>query len=181
MRRNDRWVRCFAAAMVAILAGALSAAPIYRQVEDGRVTFTDTPRPDAERLVQGAGNTYRAPPKHQPISQAAETVQAQSAAFAGYDSVAIDWPRDEAIRANDGRIRIVAATQPELQQGHRATLLLDGQVVQQSESLTFDLTGVDRGTHELTVRIVDGGDQVLAESRPKIVHVLRAFRRTALK
>ena len=181
MGRNDRWAGCFAAVVV-ILAGAVCAGPIYRQVDgDGRITFTDTPRPGAERMAQGNTNTYRAPPVQQPIVQMAAPIQAQRDAFAGYQTITIDWPQEEAIRANDGRIRIVSATQPALQPDHRAALLLDGQIVQQSESLTFDLTGVDRGRHELTVQIVDGNDQVLAESRPKIIHVLRAFRRTALK
>lgn len=182
MRRSDRWIGCLAAAMVVTSAGVASAGPIYRQVDgDGRITFTDTPRPGAERLVQGTGNTYRAPPEQQPIAQMAEPIQAQSEAFAGYVDVTVDWPVEAAIRANDGRIRVVASTRPELQSGHRAAILLDGQAVQQSDGLTFDLTEVDRGTHELAVQIVDGSGQVLAESRPKIVHVLRAFRRTALK
>ena len=181
MRRNDRWTGCLAAVAV-LLAGAASAGPIYRQVDgDGRITFTDTPRPSAERLVQDAANTYRAPPKKQLGAQVSEPVRQPSDAFAGYESVRIESPREEALRANDGRIRIVAATQPALQAGHRATLLLDGEIVQQSKGLTFDLTEVERGTHELAVRIVDGSGHVLAESRTKVVHLLRAFRRTALK
>ena len=96
-------------------------------------------------------------------------------------SVAIAWPKEEAIRANDGNIRVVATTEPALQSGHRAVVLLDGQATQRSESLTFELAELDRGRHELAVRIVDGDGQVLAQSRPKIVHLLRASRRPALK
>ena len=178
MRRNDRWTGCLAAVAV-LLAGAANAGPIYRQVDgDGRITFTDTPQTGAERLVQDAANIYRAPPKQQQVS---EPVQQPSDAFAGYESVRIESPGEEALRANDGRIRIVAATQPALQAGHRAALLLDGEIVQQSKGFTFDLTEVDRGRHELAVRIVDGSGHVLAESRTKVVHLLRAFRRTALK
>ena len=182
MRRSDRWIGCLAAATVVVSVGIASAGPIYRQVDgDGRITFTDTPQPGAERLMHGTGNTYRAPPEQQLIAQMAEPIQAQSEAFAGYESVTIDWPAEEAIRANDGRIRVVASTQPEMRPGHRATLLLDGQIVQQGDDLTFDLTDVNRGTHELTVRIVNDDGHVLAQSRPKVVHVLRAFRQNALK
>ena len=52
---------------------------------------------------------------------------------------------------------------------------------QQGDGLTFDLADVDRGRHELAVHIVDGNGQVLAQSRPKIIHLLRASRRSALK
>ena len=181
MRRSDRWIGCLTVATAVISAGVASAGPIYRQVDgDGRITFTDTPRPGAERLLQGTGNTYRAPPRP-PIAQVAEPVQAQSEAVSAYESVSIAWPKEEAIRANDGRIRIVAATQPELQPGHRARLLLDGEIVQQGDGLTFDLTEVNRGTHEFTVRIVNDAGHVLAQSRPKVVHMLRAFRQNALK
>ncbi len=198
MTRENRWAAGAGAAAAAVLAGAVSGESIYRQVDgDGRITFTDTPRPGAERLVQGIGNTYPARPQQQPIAAAPVTVQDRSDTFAGYETVTVDTassvgvspaiapsgdgPREQAIRANDGRIRVVAATHPSLQPGHRTVVLLDGQAAQQGEGLSFDLTEVDRGRHELAVRIVDRRGQVLAESRSKIIHVLRASRRTAPK
>lgn len=181
MRRKIRWAAVSAATM-AIFGVTVNATPIYRQVDaDGRITFTDTPVVGAERLAQGGGNTYRAPPKQQSIAEVTEPAQTQSTSFVGYDSVTIDWPQEEAIRANNGTIRIVATTQPELQQGHHATLLVNGQVVQQRDDLTFNLTEMDRGTHEVAVRISSSSGQALAESRPKIIHILRASRQTALK
>ena len=182
MKRDAvRTVRSTAAAVaVAMLAFGASAAPVYRLVDgDGRVTFTDVPVPGAERFVPGTANTYRA---GQPQPRAPDDpVRVQPDGFAGYRSVAIEWPKEEAVRANEGRIRIVAATEPSLQSGHRAVVLLDGQAAQRSEGLTFELTQLDRGRHEVSVHIVDGNGQVLAQSRPKIIHLLRASRRSALK
>ena len=182
MRRDTvRTVRSTAAAVaVAMLAFGASAAPVYRLVDgDGRVTFTDVPGPGAERFVPGAANTYRARPP-QP-SAPDDPARVQPDALSGYRSVAIEWPKEEAVRANDGRVRIVAATEPSLQSGHRAVVLLDGQAAQRSEGLTFELAQLDRGRHELSVRIVDGNGHVLAQSRPKTIHLLRASRRAALK
>ncbi|MDE0694113.1 MAG: DUF4124 domain-containing protein [Gammaproteobacteria bacterium] len=179
MKQSGRWVRRSLAAVAAALVVCASAAPMYRLVDgDGRVTFTDVPASTAERVVPRAANTYRARPL-QP--RAPDPVATPSDAFAGYRSVNIEWPQDEATRANDGRIRIVAATEPSLEPNHRAIVLLDGQAAQQSDGLTFDLAELDRGRHELAVRIVDANGMVLAESRPKIIHLLRASRRAALK
>ncbi|MXY52073.1 MAG: DUF4124 domain-containing protein [Gammaproteobacteria bacterium] len=181
MRRDGYCtVRSTATAVaVAMLAFGASAAPVYRLVDaDGRVTFTDMPGPGAERFLPDTPNTYRA---RQPQSRPPEPAPVQRDAFTGYRGVAIAWPKAEAVRANDGRIRIVAATEPSLQSGHRAVVLLDGQAAQRSEGLTFELAELDRGRHELSVRIVDGDGQVLAQSRPKIIHLLRASRRAALK
>ena len=172
-------LRSAAAAMVAILAVGASAAPMYRLVDgDGRVTFTDVPAPGAELVEQGTANTYRA---RQPQTRGPDPLSDQSNAFAGYRSVAIESPQEEVIRANGGRMRVVAATEPGLEPEHRAVVLLDGQTAQQGDGLTFDLADVDRGRHELAVHIVDGNGQVLAQSRPKIIHLLRASRRSALK
>ena len=179
MKQGGWWVLRSTAVAAALLALGASAAPMYRLVdENGRVTFTDVPGSAAKRVVQHAANTYRA---RQPQPCAPAPAAPQSDAFAGYRSVAIAWPQDEAIRANDGSIRIVAATEPELEPEHRAVVLLDGQAAQQSDGLTFDLTELDRGRHELAVQIIDGDGAVLAESRPKIIHLLRASRRAALK
>ena len=178
MKQSGRWAVCSMAVAVLLALGA-NATPMYRFVDgDGRVTFTDVPEPGAERFVQGAANTYRA---RQPQPRAPNPVAEKTDAFAGYHSVAIEWPQDEAIRANDGRIRVVAATEPGLQPDHRAVVLLDGQVAQQSDGLSFDLAELDRGQHELAVQIINGNGVVLAESRPKIIHLLRASRGAALK
>ena len=178
MKQNGRWVAGSTVA-AALLALGASAAPIYRLAdENGRVIFTDVPSVDAELVVPSAANTYRARP---PQRRAPDPVALQSDAFAGYRSVAIEWPQDEAIRANDGNIRVVAATEPGLEPEHRAVVLLDGQAAQQSDGLTFHLTELDRGRHELMVQIIDGNGTVLAESRPKTIHLLRASRRAALK
>ena len=181
MRRKGRGAVLSTVAAVAMAVWALgtTAAPVYRLVDgDGRVTFADVPSAGAEPFVQGTANTYRA---HRPQPRATDRAVVQSETFAGYRSVAIQSPKEEAIRANDGRIRVVAATEPDLQSGHRAVVLLDGKATQPSASLTFDLAGLDRGRHELAVRIVDGKGQVLAQSRPKIIHLLRVSRPVALK
>ena len=181
MRRDRvRTVRSKAAAVaVAMLTFGASAAPVYRLVDgDGRVSFTDVPVAAAERVVPRGANTYRARPLQ---ARVPDPVAAPPDAFAGYRSVNIEWPLGEAIRANDGRIRIVAATEPDLESNHRAIVLVDGKAAQQSDGLTFDLAELDRGRRELAVRIVDANGVVLAESRPKIIHVLRASRRAALK
>ena len=178
MKQSGLWALRSTVVAVLLALGA-NATPMYRLVDgDGRVTFTDVPGPGAERLLQSAANTY---PARQPQPRVSGPVVEQSDAFAGYHSVNIEWPQDEAIRANDGRIRVVAASEPSLRPEHRAVVLLDGQVAQQSDGLTFDLSELDRGRHELAVQIIDDNGMVLAESRPKIIHLLRTSRRAALK
>ncbi len=86
-------------------------------------------------------------------------------------------PDDTALRSNAGNLRVLAEVLPKLKNGHRLQLLLDGEPqgapVHRSE---FLLENIDRGTHELAVRIVDEAGHTVATGAPNTVHILRHSR-----
>lgn len=178
-----------AALLIATLgAGAAEAeaARIYRMVDEhGNVVFTDVPPKSGEHgeaVDLSRGNTYRAPPASEPgPSRSLESWLGEDGAGDGgeaavtrYSTLAVASPgHDEAIRNNAGNVAVVAAVEPELQEGHVMQLYLDGELRQSSRTPAFQLTNLDRGTHSVELRIVDASGQTLARSEPSVFHLQR--------
>ena len=96
----------------------------------------------------------------------------------GYSSARIISPPDgEGLRANSGNFEVRAQIEPELRQGHHLRLLLDGdpQGAAQASS-TFQVTGVERGEHQLRLQIVDDGGGLVFAGEPSTFHLLRHSR-----
>ena len=92
-----------------------------------------------------------------------------------YTSASIVSPADgEGWRANSGNLAVRAETQPELLQGHRLRLLLDGNAQSPAQaSPAFRLTGVERGEHQLRLQIVDDDGTLVFEGESSAFHLLR--------
>lgn len=93
-----------------------------------------------------------------------------------YDSLQVTSPKhDLAIRENSGNILISVSLSPELssQHGHALEILMDGQVLANSGPTFIDLENVDRGTHNLTARVIDEQGRTLITSEPVSFHMLR--------
>ena len=80
---------------------------------------------------------------------------------------------DEPIRENAGNITVITNLNPRLQRGHVARLLMDGDVVQEGPQASFSLANVDRGTHTISVEIVNESGEVLIRSGESTFHLLR--------
>ena len=92
-----------------------------------------------------------------------------------YDRAGILSPADgEGLRANSGDFVVQAQVEPELRQGHRLRLLLNGSAQGTAQaSSTFPLTNVERGQHQLQLQIVDENGGILFEGEPTTFHLLR--------
>ena len=94
-----------------------------------------------------------------------------------YSAVTFVKPdNDEAIRANGGVFPVTVASQPALdaEAGHHYVVLVDGEKHQTSESTTFQLENMNRGTHSISVEIVNSKGETLVNSSNITIHVLRA-------
>ena len=61
-----------------------------------------------------------------------------------------------AVRNDDGRVPVFIALEPGLQRGHRVTLTIDGRPLSSTfDDLSIELSGVQRGSHELQAAISD--------------------------
>ena len=66
-----------------------------------------------------------------------------------------------------------AAIEPALAPGHAMQLYLDGTLAQAAPDTTFQLSNVDRGTHSVELRVVDGSGATLINSEPSVFHLQR--------
>jgi hypothetical protein len=156
--------------------GTAAAAQIYRSVDaDGTVVFSDlppSPGRTAEPVEVPAANTFTPP---------AVTPGRTSAGDAGDGQVAspyqtlrvLDPPHDAGIRENAGNVLVTAQLEPGLRAGHILQLFVDGALHQAARATQFQLVNVDRGTHVLELRVVDGTGNTVAESEPSVFHLQR--------
>ena len=168
-----------AALLLTVFAGAADVpSTIYRSVDpDGHVTFSDVAsEPGATRLALAPGNLVGMrlpPPRATPQVGAPDTVEPDR-------EVAIVSPaHDAAVRSNNGALTVVGRSEPALLPTEMAELLLDGTVVGRARRPTFYLANLERGTHELLLRVVDREHRRVAASRPIVFHLLRASRSNA--
>jgi hypothetical protein len=154
------------------LSGA-PAAEVYKWVdEEGNIVYSDQPRPGAEELENLEIQTYRAPrerrlePEPEPLAPVK------------YESIGIVSPANDAtIRDNSGNISVSVALTPPLmvERGHRLSFRLNGQAPGEPQTgTTFQFQNVDRGTHTLSVAVVDASGAVVGSSDGVVVHLHRA-------
>ena len=154
--------------------GSALAQQIYKTVDrDGNVVFTDVPpapSQQAETVNVAPPNTFTAPAVESSTDSAEESGDATY-----YRYLEITSPGDEeSIRDNAGNVTITAAIEPRLRRSHRMVLVMDeNQTEMTAEGGEFELSNVDRGTHSVSVRVLDRAGVVQAESEPRTFHLLR--------
>jgi len=134
--------------------------------EDGVASFTDVPAsecPQGSRILDYS----RPAPVVEQAGNVDTGVSARQVEFAGYESIEIVSPEaDGTVRSNEGRVQVVVELEPALQQSHFITAYLDGKAFRgRYGSSQIELAGVDRGTHNLRVKVTDSKGRTLIESR----------------
>ncbi|NIN61131.1 MAG: DUF4124 domain-containing protein [Gammaproteobacteria bacterium] len=156
------------------LAGQ-AVAEVYRSVdEDGNITYSDKPTEGAEKIKKQDVQTIDTPN----IPQFKYTPSREQAAEkpAVYNSIAITSPENNtAVRENAGNVTVNVSIKPDLKTayGHSLSLTMDGKEVGAGRSRTFSLSNIDRGTHTLVARVKGSNGQVIIESDPVTITVLR--------
>jgi hypothetical protein len=153
------------------------AAEIYKYIDaNGKTVFTSQP-PDgrtAQPVQLPPTNTVKMEAPGNPPPPASTAAPSQPA----YATLQIgNLPPGNAIRANDGNFSVSADIQPGLQPGHQLQLIVDGTPYgAPTTDPVFQLTNMDRGGHSLSLAVV-AGDQLVQQSPPVTVYVLRAIAR----
>ncbi len=162
------------AAAILLLASALPAlAGVYSYIDaEGNRVFTDRPSGQAVEEVQlKPSNSMATQPT--PAPRAVQPPKQQAAAIR-YQLQILSPAADEAIRNNAGTVSVTVEAEPALQPGHFYQLLLDGEPFgAPGEQTSFQLSNVDRGTHQLAVAVVDAQERVLQQSESRSFHLLR--------
>ena len=112
------------------------------------------------------------------VAAAGPAVEAGGMEPEPYTRAAIVFPaNDSALRSNAGNLTVRGQIHPGLQGGHRVELLLDGVAWgEPRRTPEFALQNIDRGTHRLQIRIVDGEGKAVFAGAVSTVHLLRHSR-----
>ena len=157
-----------------LLAPALVAAkePVYKWVdENGVIHYTDKPPSEnATPAKLPPLQTYKggtAPPNLQKFDKPTSKGTTSSA------QIQVVTPsRDETFRGGERVVPVAVMVTPQLEPGQKLIYLLDG--TPQSRPTTdtsYALTGVDRGSHTVSVALVDENGTELATSMGVTFHV----------
>ncbi|USE37063.1 DUF4124 domain-containing protein [Endozoicomonas sp. SCSIO W0465] len=167
-------VRSFLAVILPLVSMEFAFGAIYKTVDkDGNVTFTDS-RP-ADQPSEEVKLRPITPISPVPGSEPEPLKSAQKPSRELYSSLEIIEPADDATVRTQENFMVKIATAPKILAGHKVRLLLNGQVVGESRrKLTFELKNVDRGTHNLTVEIIDNQANVI-KSSSNTIHVHRTI------
>jgi hypothetical protein len=142
-----------------LLLTAAAPAETWRWVdENGVVNFSDQPRPGAERVELKDVSTFTPPEwtSRPPAEEAGSQADPAGANF--YNSLAILTPTNEETLWNiEGMLDVALSVDPQMRDGDRVLLYLDGEQVQglPPAATRFTINRVYRGGHTLRASIVD--------------------------
>ena len=161
---------------VLLLIIALWAFPasgqVYRHVdENGNVSFTDQPPPNAEPVEIRTPNTSAPPPV---LPRVAPPPTGNPVPSASYD-VSITTPADQTIIPNGpGNFSVSVTVSPSLESDHRLQLKLNGTPRGEPQSASsWALTNVFRGEQRISVAVIDDAGEQLVVSDEVTVFVFR--------
>lgn len=156
-----------------LLAAPLALAQtVYRWVdENGVVHYSDQPHPSAEKIHVKTIQTYK--PQAGAVAPTATSEAPSGQESVPYKGCAIIDPAEDASYANVESVGISATTDPALQPGDLAFILVDGASPNgdRPTGLHVNLSPVDRGTHSAQLVVRDGSGNVLCQSPAVHFHV----------
>jgi hypothetical protein len=94
---------------------------------------------------------------------------------AAQGNIAIVRPAaEETVHSNEGNMTVSVGVPRRIAPGNQVVILLDGREVARGAGTSFPLTSVERGSHTLQARVVDGNGNVLVASQPVTFHMWQA-------
>ncbi|MHC8398486.1 DUF4124 domain-containing protein [Pseudomonas sp. MDT1-17] len=162
-----------------LLIACLIALPVTAEVftyvdAQGNRVYTDQPGAgNAKRVPMATSNRMYANPTGAAPMTAAKKNEAKP--LFHYDMLRVLVPEPDAtVRSNAGEIIVSVTSEPGLQRGHRYRLLLDGQpTAEPGPSPVFALSNIDRGSHNLSVEILDEQSRIVERTANQPFHMLR--------
>ena len=155
------------------MASTAWASTVWKWVDEKGVThYSDQPVPGATRIEVRAGNVADAPtPEASPPPPSDADA---AAAVTSYSNFEIWRPSNEQVIPNTGgQVDVEIRVEPAVQRAHTVSLYLDGKLVEgfPRNTLSYALSGVARGTHDLTAIVRDQSGRQLQESNSVVFTV----------
>jgi hypothetical protein len=159
-------------ALAAGLSGAASASDVWKWVDERGIThYSDQPVPGAIKIEVRAGNIAQGPAEDAPPSASGSP---PAAAVTNYRNFEIWRPENDQVFSNTGgQVNVEIRIEPAVGPGHTVNLYLDGKLVTGSarNALSYSLTGVTRGTHNVTATVTDQRGKQLQETKSVVFTV----------
>jgi hypothetical protein len=172
VNHKSAWLRALSLCLL-MLSAHTAFAEVYTYIDaEGNRAFTDKPGRNAKKIEIAPSNSMPSTPK-KPVSTAGSKVK--PGPMFRYDLLRIIAPDPDAIiRDIQGNMIITVTSDPVLQPKHTFRLLLDGKAYGElTRSPVFPMSNVDRGTHQLSVEIVDEFGRILERTPNQAVTMLR--------
>ncbi|MGE8191162.1 DUF4124 domain-containing protein [Pseudomonas sp. NPDC086278] len=161
--------------LVACFVALPAMAEVFTYVDaQGNRVYTDQPASGkAKRVPIATSNRMPANPTATAPFIAAQ--KNEEPALFRYDMLRVLVPEPDAtIRSSAGELIVSVTSEPGLQRGHRYRLLLDGQpTAEPGPSPVFALSNIDRGSHNLSVEILDEQGRIVERTANQPFHMLR--------
>jgi uncharacterized protein YcfL len=145
-----------------------SHAQIYRWVDSqGVVNYSDMPHAGAQAVKDSDIQSYSTPlPSSSSTEPAIEKQGDTKKSQHDYKKVVIIEPADQiTIRNTQGYVLVKAEIQPKLFVGDNAQLIFDGTAQGSPQNtLSFELNGVNRGSHTIAIQVINSDGDVLKTS-----------------
>ena len=144
-----------------------AVAEMYKWTDqDGKVIYSDKPNPNGseEKVDAPPLTTYKPTTTQKQFTYTPKTSQNSTRDRVSYSKFAIDQPvNDAAVRENTGNVSLSMSISPGLNsnRNHTIEIYLDGSKKGNTSGLSYQFTNMDRGTHTVTAKIVDGAGKVL--------------------
>ncbi|MFJ2483366.1 DUF4124 domain-containing protein [Pseudomonas sp. NPDC087598] len=150
------------------------SAEVFTYIDaQGNRIYTDQPRGNAKRVPLATSNRMPAnPTAARPLTTAKKSPEQP---LFHYDMLRVLVPEPDAtIRSSAGELIVSVTSEPGLQAGHRYRLLLDGQATgEPGLSPVFPLSNIDRGSHSLSIEILDAQGRIVERTANQPFHMLR--------
>jgi len=166
-------MRALTFTLLSLVCSAALAATVYKWVdENGVVHYSDQPHPNAEKLQVHAAQSYK-PSALDTAPAGGGGSGASPAAPAPYRGCAIVQPQDGQAFANIDSLTVVVQTDPQLHQGDKVFVTVDGQALNGGNPTgsQFVISPIDRGTHTAQALVKDAGGGVQCQTPPVTFHV----------
>lgn len=153
--------------LLGVLLAAAASATTYKWVDSKGVThYSDRPEPGAVIVELQRAQTFDAPT---PAGAQRPQARDQEATDAVRYQLDVWKPENNETFQNTGNVVPVRLRlEPDLQEGHAIWIYLDGKRVDglAASGTEFDLPGIARGTHTLTVVVANTSGESIVSSPP---------------
>lgn len=156
----------------------VSYAQIYKWTDSqGNVHFSDNPHEGALELKIPDAQSYSPPlpQKQQTEPNPKKRIVEDEIKPHAYNRVVITQPENGAtIRNNQGSVVVAVELEPELLPEDKVQLIFDGALVGEPQTtLSFQLNGVNRGTHTIAVQVISSNGNLLNATDPITIYMHR--------